>query len=87
MDNFEERIKPILIHALGISKHNPQGYRNYFASSPGAFEHELLTEAVSQGLMRGPNVSRDTYGDMEFFYVTEKGRSFLVSEGEKHESN
>ncbi len=72
------KILHILQHSLGVDEFGRgEQYRNHFCTGPGSDDHGDCLSAVSQGLMTR-RIAPEGYGGMDFFFVTDSGRSFVA---------
>ena len=71
---MEELNYSLLWHSLGISEHNRNSYRNYFATGSGSTDYADLMALVDAGFMTKTG-SPEWCGDEYVFYVTDSGAS------------
>jgi hypothetical protein len=81
MDNYGKYKLHILRHSLGLQRppyRLKDSYRNHFATNPQADNYETLLALVSDGLMTPSKKKPDIFGEMEFFFVTEAGKKYVL---------
>jgi hypothetical protein len=81
MDKYGKYKLHLLRHSLGLQREPyklKDSYRNHFATNPQADSYETIMALVQDGLMEGGKKKPDVFGGMEFFFVTEAGKQYVL---------
>lgn len=80
---MEAELLHILQHSLGVNQYGQgEQYRNHFSTGPGGKDFDNCKTLVDLGLMKDLG-TREIWGDMHCFVVTQKGKAAVAVESPK----